>query len=103
MSERIVILSGAEIPSVSEDTGTGFSAERQSAPKAMEKLERAWPEIMVRLRRILESDRAAQADSFAVDTVQFGIKIEAGFDIVVSGTASADATITFKRHAKPGG
>lgn len=96
MSDEIVILEGNEIPAAAE-TGTGFEGEKQSEEKALQKLERAWPELMARLRRIVEKDAAVDAGGFSVDTVEFGISVEAGFNFVMTGIATADAKITFKR------
>ena len=97
MSEKIVIMAGNEIPT-GEETGTGFEAELHSEKKALAKLERAWPEVMERLRSIVQKDTETKAGGFSVDTVEFGISIEAGFNFVISGTGTADAKITFKRN-----
>jgi hypothetical protein len=96
MREKLVILEGNEIPNVSE-TGTGFIGEQQAEDKAIQKLEKAWPLVMERLRSIVQNDTEVQAGEFFVDSVEFGISVEAGFDFVISGTATADAKITFKR------
>lgn len=96
MPERVVILEGNEIPR-DEDGGTGFAAELHSQDKALGKLERAWPMVMERLRSIVENDSEVNAGGFTVETVEFGISVEAGFDFVIAGTATADAKITFRR------
>ena len=98
MSEKIVILAGDEIE-MADETGTGFAGEQHSKDKALDKLERAWPELMRRMRRIVEQDAEDTAGGFVVDTVEFGVAVETGFDFVISGTASADAKITFKRKS----
>jgi hypothetical protein len=98
MDERIVILAGNEIPAA-EETGTGFGAEKHSQERAIDKLQRAWPEVMRRLCAIVELDTDAQSGRFDVETVEFGISVEAGFDFVMKGTATADAKITFRRKS----
>lgn len=93
----LVILSEDEIP-VADETGTGMSATLQSKDTNMDKLARAWPEVMQRLRDILDRDEnTASAKGFKLDTVEFSIGIESGVNIGFTATVNASATITFKR------
>lgn len=93
----VIILTSDEIAAIDE-TGTGMSAELQAKQSNIDKLERAWPEVMNRLRKILERDANVVSDSgFKVDTVEFSIGIEAGVSIGFTSTMNASATITFKR------
>ncbi|MEM8731172.1 MAG: hypothetical protein AAGF79_14770 [Pseudomonadota bacterium] len=73
------------------------AAELHSQDEALGKLECAWPMVMERLRSIVENDSEVNAGGFTVETVEFGISVEAGFNFVIAGTATADAKITFRR------
>lgn len=93
----LVILEESEIPA-EDETGIDVGSELHSVDGNVEKLARAWPELMQRLRSIIErDDDQATAGGFKVDTVEFSIGFEGGFDIGFAAKANASATITFKR------
>lgn len=93
----LIILSTDEIAKTDE-TGTGMTAELHAKKSNIEKLAEAWPEVMNKLRVILErDDNKLTKSGFGVDTVEFSIGIEGGVNIGFTSTMNASATITFKK------
>lgn len=92
----LVLMTADDIPAPAGGEGP-LKTMPQSLDGNLEKLERAWPVLMERLRTIVEADDGAEAGGMRVETIQFQIGVEAGFTFGFTGTASAAITVTFAR------
>lgn len=99
----LVLVTAAEVAALKvpgeDQTGTGLEAEtHRLRSENLDRLLVAWPLLMERLRAAVEKDIAEEKPgSLRLESVEFQIGFEAGWDMGFAAKANAAATVTFKR------